>query len=187
MKKSLTKKFAFTRKDLFKGNFHLNSKYFKEDMLSQTYLSMKCFPNSKSYFQQDFSLQITALFSRHGNITMVLQAKHDLWISFSKYQVSFQREDPFRSTFFHNSIFKIWDPFVKHFFEWQLSFHRNLPLSKTSNYILNDKYFCKEAITVSKKYLLKCSFLLQRRQSLKYQFIYVLKCQYSLPRRHPLK
>ena len=81
---SLTKKFAFTSKDLFKGNFLLNSKYFKEDMVSQTYLSMKCFPNSKTYFQQDFSLQITALFSRHGNITMILQAKHHVLIFFLK-------------------------------------------------------------------------------------------------------
>ena len=34
---SLTKKFAFTSKDLFKQNFLLNSKYFKENMVSQTY------------------------------------------------------------------------------------------------------------------------------------------------------
>ena len=44
------------------------------------------------------------------------------------------------------------------FVEWQLLFHRNLPWSKTSSYILNDKYFCKEAITVPKRYLLECFF-----------------------------
>ena len=53
---SLTKKFAFTSRDSFKGDFLLNSKRFNEDTVLQTYLSMRHFPNinSKSYFQPDF-------------------------------------------------------------------------------------------------------------------------------------
>ena len=141
----LKKKFAFTSKDLFKEDFLLNSKSFKEDIVSQTYLWDSC-SNSKSVFQQIFSSNNSPLLQtgRHNNVPFKANINIMFEYSFPNSKFPSKEEILWK---FDNCFFKRWDPFVKQFswmtiiiplkppfkqdkkflFEWHIFFHRSHP------------------------------------------------------------